>query len=536
MPKRFSMPEIDSSLLLTQTLGDNELTEEVKKCRILLVGAGGIGSEVIKDLLLMGFETIDVIDLDTIDVSNLNRQFLFNRQHVGKSKAEIAAKVAVDHFGHNASVAVKAIHNSIQSSEFDIDFYKSYTLVINALDNRAARSHVNRMCLAAGVPLVESGSEGYMGQVFLIHKTVTQCYECEGPKQDSRTFASCTIRNTPSLPIHCIVWAKHLFAQLFGEVDADNDVSPDNTDPELTTSDNKDDSNGLTSTAKQQSTRDWVKACGYDTKQVFVKLFHTDIEYLLRMDQLWENRTKPKTIDYDRVVANDIEFDAIEGTSSSNGLNGSGEPNPDLKAQKVVANDIEFDAIEGTSSSNGLNGSGEPNPDLKAQKLWSINECLTIFDESIKELMKRLTDFGGNDTFLVWDKDDESALDFVTAVSNLRSFCFHISRKSKFDVKSMAGNIIPAISSTNSIVGGLIVLQTLNILRNNVHKKRNPELTTEEANKALYESCRHVYLRKVGPSAKNLISAYELEKPNPNCMVCSANVPEIEISLSFKKT
>jgi ubiquitin-like 1-activating enzyme E1 B len=234
---------MDSSQLLTHTLGDKELANEIKRCRVLLVGAGGIGSEVIKDLLLMGFETIEMIDLDTIDVSNLNRQFLFNRQHVGKSKAEIASAVAVDLFGHNSSVKVKAIHNSIMSSEFGVDYYKSFTLVINALDNKAARSHVNRMCLAADVPLIESGSEGYMGQVFLINKAVTQCYECEGPKQDSRTYASCTIRNTPSLPIHCIVWAKHLFAQLFGEVDADNDVSPDTNDPELATS-HKNDTNG----------------------------------------------------------------------------------------------------------------------------------------------------------------------------------------------------------------------------------------------------------------------------------------------------
>ena len=225
---------MDSSLLMSQLLGDKELTEQIKKSRVLLVGAGGIGSEVIKNLLLTGFESIDMIDLDTIDVSNLNRQFLFNRQHVGKSKAETAAKVAVDNFAHNDLVKVNAIHNSIQSAEFDIDFYKSHTLVINALDNRAARSHVNRMCLAADVPLIESGSEGYMGQTFLIKKGVSQCYECEGPKADSRSYASCTIRNTPSLPIHCIVWGKHLFAQLFGEEDADNDVSPDMNDPELT--------------------------------------------------------------------------------------------------------------------------------------------------------------------------------------------------------------------------------------------------------------------------------------------------------------
>ena len=60
----------------------------------------------------------------------------------------------------------------------------------------------------------------------------TECYECvQKPRQ--KTFPGCTIRNTPSEPIHCIVWAKHLFNQLFGEEDPDQDVSPDTEDPEL---------------------------------------------------------------------------------------------------------------------------------------------------------------------------------------------------------------------------------------------------------------------------------------------------------------
>jgi len=95
-------------------------------------------------------------------------------------------------------------------SEFGLSFFKRFTVVLNALDNRAARNHVNRMCLAADVPLIESGTAGYEGQVELIKKGLSQCYECT-PKAAQKTYPGCTIRNTPSEPIHCIVWAKHLF-------------------------------------------------------------------------------------------------------------------------------------------------------------------------------------------------------------------------------------------------------------------------------------------------------------------------------------
>lgn len=96
------------------------------------------------------------------------------------------------------------------SVRFGVDYFKNFSIVLNALDNKAARSHVNRLCLAADIPLIESGSAGYLGQVTLIKRGITECYDCL-PKPPVKSFPGCTIRNTPSEPIHCIVWAKHLF-------------------------------------------------------------------------------------------------------------------------------------------------------------------------------------------------------------------------------------------------------------------------------------------------------------------------------------
>lgn len=119
-------------------------------------------------------------------------------------------------------------------------------MCLNGLDNIDARRHVNRMCLAASVPLVESGTAGYVGQTSVHLKGQTSCYECT-PKPAPKTFAICTIRNTPEKPIHCVgetgtaqpaagwacqpvacppaVYAKELlFQRLFGPPEAVTDL------------------------------------------------------------------------------------------------------------------------------------------------------------------------------------------------------------------------------------------------------------------------------------------------------------------------
>ncbi|XP_067126571.1 SUMO-activating enzyme subunit 2 isoform X2 [Centruroides vittatus] len=446
---------------------DEEERKAVLNSRILVVGAGGIGCELLKNLVLTGFSNIDVIDLDTIDVSNLNRQFLFRKEHVGKSKAMVA-KESVQKF--NPEAKIEAHHDSVTNVDYGIEFFKQFSAVLNALDNRAARSHVNRLCLASNVPIVESGTAGYLGQVTVIKKNITECYECQ-PKPTQKTYPGCTIRNTPSEPIHCIIWAKHLFNQLFGEADIDEDVSPDMADPELggvTAGENAFHIVSEKGDVNRVSTRSWAMKCGYDPLKLFNKLFHEDILYLLSMDKLWQKRTPPKPLDWNNLP------DAVAGTSNQ------------IKAG------------------------------IKDQQLWSIKDCASVFQQSLSKLKNKLQSLDASDN-LVWDKDDDDCMDFVTSCANIRAYCFNIPQKNRFDVKSMAGNIIPAIATTNAIIAGLIVLQLLKVLIGKL------------------EECRTIYLNKQPNQRKKLLVPCILDKPNPKCYVCSEK-PEISVSLNIKTT
>ena len=86
------------------------LQKTISECKILVVGAGGIGCELLKNIVLTGFNNIEIIDLDTIDVSNLNRQFLFHQKHVGMSKCAVA-KESVLRFAPNTNIV--AHHGNI---------------------------------------------------------------------------------------------------------------------------------------------------------------------------------------------------------------------------------------------------------------------------------------------------------------------------------------------------------------------------------------------------------------------------------------
>ncbi|XP_061773466.1 SUMO-activating enzyme subunit 2 [Nerophis ophidion] len=444
-----------------------ELADSLSTCKVLVVGAGGIGCELLKNLVLTGFQNIEVIDLDTIDVSNLNRQFLFQKKHVGKSKAQVAKESALQ-FCPSANIT--AYHDSIMNPDYNVEFFKDFILVMNALDNRAARNHVNRMCLAADITLIESGTAGYLGQVTVIKKGMTECYECQ-PKPTQKTFPGCTIRNTPSEPIHCIVWAKYLFNQLFGEEDADQDVSPDTADPEAAW---KPEETAARATAAEKdggimriSTKQWARTNKYDPIKLFNKLFKDDIMYLLTMDKLWKKRKAPTPLDWQQ----------LENTVCPKDSTGSG-----LKDQQVLG-------------------------------VWGYCK---LFQESVNTLHS-LLDEKGDGAELVWDKDDPPAMDFVTAAANLRMHIFSMNMKSRFDVKSMAGNIIPAIATTNAVIAGLIVLEGLKILAGEL------------------ESCRTIFLNKCPNLRKKLLVPCVLDPPVANCYVC-ASKPEVTIKVNVQKT
>ncbi|CAK7212992.1 E1 ubiquitin-activating protein uba2 [Sporothrix curviconia] len=435
------------------TLGPG-LNALVKQSRVLLVGAGGIGCELLKTLVQSGFGEVHIVDLDTIDLSNLNRQFLFRHEHIKKSKA-LVARDAAQRF--NPLVHLVAYHGDIKT--FDVSFFAGFAIVFNALDNLDARRRVNRMCLAAGVPLIESGTAGFLGQVQVIKRGVTACYDCS-PKEVPKSFPVCTIRSTPSQIIHCIVWGKsYLLNEMFGDSEDESAF------------DHSDDAQNATEIAELKKESQALKAIRQAigspdfAQKLFDKVFNDDLVRLRSMEDMWKTRAPPDPLTYADVMARETTAAAIAG-----------------KEQLL----------------------------RDGQRVWTLEESVVVLNDSIDRLSQRVAAArasakgheGREAATIEFDKDDIDTLDFVVASANIRATLFGIERKSRFDVKQMAGNIIPAIATTNAIVAGLCVLQSFKVLRGQ------------------YDSVKEVFL---APNAtEHMLASDRPRKPNPDCPVCSS--------------
>lgn len=190
-----------------------------------MVGAGALGCELIKAFALMGVGCaeggmVHVTDNDNIEVSNLNRQFLFRKGNVGHSKSATAAAIAK---GMNPALNVKDYMTKVgPDTEFVFNdaFWEKLNFVVNAVDNIHARLYVDGRCVWYEKPLLESGTLGTKANSQMIVPHVTQCY---GDSQDppEEAIPMCTLRNFPNQIEHCIEWGRDKFSALFVDVPAD---------------------------------------------------------------------------------------------------------------------------------------------------------------------------------------------------------------------------------------------------------------------------------------------------------------------------
>ena len=419
--------------------------------------------------------------------------------------------------------------NVCDNTKFNVPYIAQFALVLNALDNVAARRRVNRLCLAAGTPLIEAGTAGYLGQVTVIHKpSNTECYECQ-TKPTQKVYPICTIRSTPSQPVHCIVWAKELYKLCFGTKIEDGMLFEDEeslrADRESVEKEKQEEeeeggdgggggdglegkTDGEKSTIDGSSTTDGIGVVaggGGGEKSTYMNAVK-ELRTLLGIDA---GESKPSNNDKVglRTTAQEA-LTALFVTEIEKQIGMDRYKTAEKVPVSISAEDI---AKCTASDSDDANKPPTEREGYATTDIWNASDCIAeiaaCFVEVASSTTQPLSEF---------DKDDEMAMRFVTAASNLRSYVFQIEPyQSLYSAKGIAGNIIPAIATTNAIVAGLQVLQAFHILKSQLDAKNGGEECC-----GLKEVCRYTYCLRDKTRKGYLLQPTTLPEPNPNCFVC----------------
>ncbi|MCY3410304.1 MAG: ThiF family adenylyltransferase [Candidatus Heimdallarchaeota archaeon] len=188
----------------------------LKDSKVIIAGVGGLGTEIAKNLAMAGVGTIHLVDMDTIEYSNLNRQILFINAIEGEPKAEAAAKMLrrINPFG-------EYIPHFKALQEVDPRIYEEVDLMIAGLDSVNARVELNRRAVQLKKPLIDGGTANYSGHVYSYIPDKNSCLACDPMREREREdLAACTLVGIPRKRHHCL-----LKGQLFFE--SENGRLPD---------------------------------------------------------------------------------------------------------------------------------------------------------------------------------------------------------------------------------------------------------------------------------------------------------------------
>lgn len=159
--------------------------EKVQKAKVMVIGAGALGNEVIKNLALMGVGNLFIVDFDKVEAANLSRSVLFREGDDGRSKAEIAAARAKS---INPDVHVQYMNGDV-TSQLGLGIIRRMDVIIGCLDNREARLAVNRFCYWVNKPWVDGAIQELLGLMRVFVPGQGACYECTLTEQALRDLS-----------------------------------------------------------------------------------------------------------------------------------------------------------------------------------------------------------------------------------------------------------------------------------------------------------------------------------------------------------
>lgn len=486
------VPE-DLSHELTRYVGQtcvfgSAIQEKINNASVFCVGSGAIGCELLKCMAMMGIASNEganlyVTDMDTIEKSNLNRQFLFRPYDVGQMKAEVAAR-AVKNMNPNCNVVAHQNRVGPDSENiYNDQFFENLTCVTNALDNVDARLYMDRRCVYYRKPLFESGTLGTMGNIQVVLPHITESY---GASQDppEKTIPMCTLKNFPNAIEHTLQWARDQFEGLFRNgAEVANQYLSDyegfiartlklpGTEPLATLKQVHE----FLVLDKPSNFEDCVKWA----RDHFEKQYSNLIKQLLfnfPPDQLTSQGAKfwsgPKRCPTPAVfdINNDTHYDYIVALSFLRAELYNISVNPaNYSFKQAFQNILDTHKVENFQPKEGVKIAAN-DAEANANNAANNDEMLDNNEfEKLKNKIPSPESFGSYRLSpLDFEKDDDSNrhIDFIVACSNIRAVNYKIEPADRHKSKKIAGKIIPAIATTTGLVVGLVGLEMIKYINN----------------------------------------------------------------------
>lgn len=152
--------------------------------KVLVCGAGGLGSTVILNLAALGISHIGIVDNDILELSNLNRQYIHGLSNLGQDKVK-SAKDRIE--GFNKDIKIKTFKTRLNSENYK-DVVKGYDIIVDCFDSFESKILLNDIALDTEKPLVHGGVTEFRGQVMTVIPRKTACLRCVFP-QDEQEYA-----------------------------------------------------------------------------------------------------------------------------------------------------------------------------------------------------------------------------------------------------------------------------------------------------------------------------------------------------------
>ena len=430
-----------------------EFQKKLENLKIFLIGAGALGCEYLKNFAMMGISTnkglITVTDNDRIEISNLNRQFLFKEKDKFNYKSLIACKsVKKMNEKINCNHLKILVDKNSENKQFNELFWKNQDFIFSAVDSGKAREYIDSQCENFKKILIDAGTMGLKAKSNIVLPSYSKTLNERNflNDDDSKKIPYCTLKFYPSRIEHCIEWAKEKFLTYF------------NYDMENLKKLCKNFEEEFKKLKDEPFSKDKFNKVEtiYNNMKIFIK---SDI-YFCQVKAIKE---------YNKIFNLEINELITQNKKDDKSKDGSYFWNGERKLPKCIhfsteEKDIKFIIYFSKFISHCLCvENNNNNIDLKR-----FHDLLNKKEECTNEQCEKYLNYIKENINIIniekikkkdFSKDDDDIIEFIMTAANLRAENYSIEKCDKLKTISVSGSIIPAVPTTSTSITGFNMLQ-----------------------------------------------------------------------------